>query len=168
MARLTQTTKLDPTEADTQNPLVIERGIKLLNYLVERANQGESVGVGYAQFVCCVHGVESFQEVFNRSYFPSDTAYVLDLAHRITAATGRKRVTKNGVKLEAASKPAWTRSSGNRSLPTGGPRRRSRVRRIRKKIGIRPSRMALDVFSTVPSIPRFSNSHVMTWDETLR
>ena len=40
---------------------MIERGIKLLNHLVERANQGESVGVGYAQFACCVHG-----KVFNR------------------------------------------------------------------------------------------------------
>ena len=56
VAELTQTTTLDVTEADTQNPLLIERGIKLLNHLVERANQGESVGVGYAQFVCCVHG----------------------------------------------------------------------------------------------------------------
>jgi hypothetical protein len=93
VAELTQTATLDVTEADTQNPLLIERGIRLLNHLVERANQedqGESVGVGYAQFVCCVHGVESFQEVFNRPYRPSDTAYVLRLAHRITAAAGRK------------------------------------------------------------------------------
>ena len=118
VARLTQTTTLDPTEADTQNPLLIERGIKLLNRLVERANRGESVGVGYAQFVCCVHGVESFQEVFNRPYLPSDTAYVLRLAHRITAAAGRKRVAKNGVKLEAGmdtfiwqSKPPHRRPS---------------------------------------------------------
>ena len=90
VAELTQTATLDVTEADTQNPLLIERGIKLLKHLVERANQEESVGVGYAQFVCCVHGVKSFQEVFNRPYLPSDTKYVLRLAHRITAATGRK------------------------------------------------------------------------------
>ena len=45
---------------------LIERGIKLLNHLVQRANRRESVGVGYAQFICCVHGVKSFQEVFNR------------------------------------------------------------------------------------------------------
>ena len=62
VAELTQTATLDVTEANTQNPLLIERGIKLLNHLVERANQGESVGVGYAQFVCCVHG-ESFRSV---------------------------------------------------------------------------------------------------------
>ena len=101
VADLTQTATLDVTEVDTQNPLLIERGIKLLNHLVERANQGESVGVGYAQFVSCVHGVESFQEVFNRPFAPADTAYVLRLAHRITAAAGRKRVAKNGVTLEA-------------------------------------------------------------------
>ena len=77
-------------EHDNDEATLIERGIKLLNYLVERANQGESVGVGYAQFVCCVHGVKSFQEVFNRPYLPSDTKYVLHLAHRITAAAGRK------------------------------------------------------------------------------
>jgi len=118
VADLTQTATLDVTEADTQNPLLIERGIRLLNHLVERANQGESVGVGYAQFVCCVHGVESFQKVFNRPYVPSDTAYVLRLAHRITAATGRKLVAKNGVILKAGmdtfiwqSKPPHQRPS---------------------------------------------------------
>ena len=129
VAELMQTATLDVTEADTQNPLLIdehdddeamliERGIKLLSHLVTWANQGESVGVGYAQFVCCVHGVESFQEVFNRPYAQSDTAYVLRLAHRITAATGQKRVAKNGVKLEAGmdtfiwqSKPPHRRPS---------------------------------------------------------
>ena len=71
------------------------------------------MGVGYAQFVCCVHG-----KVLNRPYVPSDTKYVLRLAHRITAAAGRKRVTKNGVKLEAGmdtfiwqSKPPHERPS---------------------------------------------------------
>ena len=88
-------------EHDNDEATLIERGIKLLNHLVQRANRRESVGVGYAQFVCCVHGVESFQEVFDRRYAQSDTAYVLRLAHRITAATGRKLVAKNGVKLEA-------------------------------------------------------------------
>ena len=100
VAGLTQTATLDVTEADTQNLLLIDehddeatlikRGVKLLNHLVERANRGESVGVGYAQFVCCVHGVKSFQEVFNRPYTPADTAYVLRMAHRITDAAGRK------------------------------------------------------------------------------
>ena len=76
------------------------------------------MGVGYAEFVCCVHGIESFQEVFNRPYAQSDTAYVLRLAHRITAATGRKLVDKNGVPLEAGmdtfiwqSKPPHRRPS---------------------------------------------------------
>jgi len=59
------------------------------------------VGVGYAQFVCCIHGGKSFQEVFNRPYTQADTAKVLRLAHRITATAGRKLVAKNGVELEA-------------------------------------------------------------------
>jgi hypothetical protein len=97
--------------APKQNPLLInehvdeatliKRGVKLLNHLVERANRGESVGVGYAQFVCCVHGVKSFQEVTKHPYTPADTANVLDLAHRITATARRKLVDKNGVVLEA-------------------------------------------------------------------
>jgi hypothetical protein len=111
VAGLTQTATLDVTEADTQNLLLIDehddeetlikRGVKLLDHLVERANQGESVGVGYAQFLCCVHGVKSFQEVFNRPYAQADTAYVLRLAHRITDAAERKLVTKNNMKLKA-------------------------------------------------------------------
>jgi hypothetical protein len=101
VAGLTQTATLDVTEADTQNLLLIERGVKLLNHLAEQANRGESVGVGYAQFVCCVHGVKSFQEVTKHPYTPADTANVLDLAHRITKEAGRKLVAKNGVVLEA-------------------------------------------------------------------
>ena len=113
VARLTQTTTLDATEIDTRDPLLIERGIRLLDHLVERANRGESVGVGYKQFACCVLG-----KVFNRPYLPSDTEYVLRLAHRITATTGRKLVDKNGVILKAGmdtfiwqSKPPHKRPS---------------------------------------------------------
>ncbi len=113
VARLTQTTKLDATEIDTRDPLLIERGIRLLDHLVERANRGESVGVGYKQFACCVLG-----KVFNRPYAQADTKYVLRLAHRITAAAGRKRVKKNGVVLKAGmdtfiwqSKPLHRRPS---------------------------------------------------------
>jgi hypothetical protein len=112
VAALTQTATLTVTGADTQNPLLIDgrgdggatlikRGVKLLNHLVERANLGESVGVGFAQFVCCVRDAKSFQEVANRPYLPSDTANVLDLAHRITKEAGQKLVAKNGVVLEA-------------------------------------------------------------------
>ena len=118
VAELTQTATLDVTEADTQNPLLIERGIRLLNHLVERANQGESVGVGYRAVRLLRPRRREFSEVFNRPYRPSDTAYVLRLAHRITAAAGRKRVTKNGVMLEAGmdtfiwqSKPPHRRPS---------------------------------------------------------
>jgi hypothetical protein len=97
--------------APKQNPLLInehddeatliKRGVKLLDHLVERATRGESVGVGYAQFVCCVHDAESFQEVTKHPYTPADTANVLDLAHRITKEAGRKPVAKNGVELKA-------------------------------------------------------------------
>jgi hypothetical protein len=97
--------------APKQNPLLInehvdeatliKRGVKLLNHLVKQATRGESVGVGFAQFVCCVHGVKSFEEVTKRPYTLADTANVLDLAHRITKKAGRKSVKKNGVALEA-------------------------------------------------------------------
>lgn len=100
VAEFTRTASGDGTEADTEDPL-IQRGVELFSYLVDQANQGESLGVGYAQFVCRLHEVGSFQEVFDHKFAQADVAYVLRLAHRVTAAALRKRVTKNGVTLEA-------------------------------------------------------------------
>jgi hypothetical protein len=128
VAALTQTATLAVTEADTQNPLLIgehddeatliERGVKLLNHLAEQANRGESVGVGYAQFVCCVHGVKSFEEVTKHPYTRADTANVLDLAHRITREAGRKPVAKNGVKLKAGMDTFIWRAKPNHPRPS--------------------------------------------------
>jgi len=84
----------------TEDSELIERGARLFNHLVDLANHGESVGVGYAQFACCVHGVKRFREIFGRPYLPSDTKYVLDLAHRVTEHAGRRSVVKNGVTRE--------------------------------------------------------------------
>ncbi|MFO0892843.1 MAG: hypothetical protein U0790_27340 [Isosphaeraceae bacterium] len=85
------------TRVGTEKARLIERGARLFNHLVDRANRGESVGVGYAQFACCVHGAERFVEIFGRPYLPSDTKYVLDLAHRVTERAGQRSVVKNGV-----------------------------------------------------------------------
>ena len=164
VADLTQTATLDVTEVDTQNPLLIERGIKLLNHLVERANQGESVGVGYAQFVCCVHGVESFQEVFNRPYRPSDTAYVLRLAHRITDAAGRKSVAKNGVPLEAGMDTFIWRSTPPHRRPSKAFKSTPYTEEAWMKAFPDGTRRLLDRTKH----PRSSDSRVMAWSETLR
>jgi hypothetical protein len=97
--------ELEPTEGDASNPLIvderddeggllIERGVELFKHLVKLANDGESVGVGYAQFACCVHGVESFCDIADRPYAQCDTANVLRLAHQVTAAAPPMRVTK--------------------------------------------------------------------------
>ncbi len=80
---------------------LIERGVRLFRHLVELADQGQSVGVGYAQFACWVHGVETFQDIFHRPYQRQDTKYVLGLAKRITTKDGRKHLGKNGAALEA-------------------------------------------------------------------
>jgi hypothetical protein len=97
---------LTAIEADASNPLLvderdeedsdlIERGVELFEHLVKLANKGDLVGVGYAQFACCVHDVESFSDIANRNYAQSDTANVLRLAHQVTAAAPRMRVIKN-------------------------------------------------------------------------
>jgi hypothetical protein len=83
-------------------PSSFSTGIKLFQFLVDQANRGESLGVGYAQFVCLIHGAECFEEVARRPYGRADTAKVLRLAQQVTAAAGhRKLVTKNGVTLAA-------------------------------------------------------------------
>ncbi len=43
-------------DRDDNGEELIERGVRLYRYLAQCANAGASIGVGYAQFVCCVHG----------------------------------------------------------------------------------------------------------------
>jgi hypothetical protein len=97
----------------------IENGVTLFQLLVDAANGGESLGVGYGQFVWLIHGAACFEEVARRPYGRADTPRVLSLAHQVTAAAGnRKLITRNGVTLEAGmdtfiwqSKPPHNRPS---------------------------------------------------------
>jgi hypothetical protein len=158
--------------APKQNPLLInkhddeatliKRGVKLLNHLVKRANRGESVGVGYAQFVCCIHGVKSFQEVTKHPYTQADTANVLDLAHRITAAARpRKLVIKNGVVLEAGMDTFIWRAKPPHERPSKAFESTPYTEEEWKKAFPDGIRRLLDR-------TKRSDSRVMAWGKTLR
>lgn len=68
----------------------------------EYANNGNAIGISYAQLVCFVHGVEQFQEVTNRRYAQSDTQNVLCFAEQITdVAGGPIAISRNGVTIRA-------------------------------------------------------------------
>ncbi|MFO0892831.1 MAG: hypothetical protein U0790_27280 [Isosphaeraceae bacterium] len=99
LAEFAETAAHDSQEDEPGDLHLIERGAELFGFLVEQANRGDSLGVGYAQFACLVHGVDEFREIFDRAFCQADVSYVLSLAHRVTAAAGRKRVEKNGVVL---------------------------------------------------------------------
>jgi hypothetical protein len=101
-----------PVEPDADNPVLVDdredgseaitRGVRLFEYLAGRANGGDCVGIGYAQFVCFIHGVARFQDVANRQYLPSDTPHVVSLAHQVTAAAaGRRPVSRGSVLIQA-------------------------------------------------------------------
>ena len=80
----------------------VKRGVLLFEYLVDRANSGESVGISYGDFVAYLHGVEDFLAVTGRDYWQSDTSTVIDVSYRITeAAGGRKRVVRPGLVIQS-------------------------------------------------------------------
>jgi hypothetical protein len=88
-------------ERDEEGHGFLERGVRLFRFLAGCANNGEAIGIGYAQLVCFVHGVAQFQQVMNRVYSRSDTAHVLRLANQITeAAGGSIAVSRNEVKID--------------------------------------------------------------------
>jgi hypothetical protein len=78
----------------------LERGIRLFKRLAERANKGECIGIGYQQFCCFLHDVETFRELKERTWKPGDSAWTIGLAEMITDSAGRISVTKHGVTLE--------------------------------------------------------------------
>jgi hypothetical protein len=99
--------------ADTENPLLVDdrdddaetllnRGVRLFQHLADLANRGDAVGIGYAQLVSCVHGVDNFQDVTNRKYAQSDTPHVLRFAQQITEESGGAvRLTRGNVTIAA-------------------------------------------------------------------
>jgi hypothetical protein len=92
-----------PDDRHPQTSRIIERGKALFLELVRRANAGESVGIGYAQFVCHLYGVEKFSQVSGHRYRPSDSGFVIRLAMEVTqAAGGRQKVTKHDVTILAS------------------------------------------------------------------
>lgn len=89
--------KLDAVMAgERASELVIERGVALFRELAERANAGEAVGVGYAQFACLLHGVSDFAHVAGHAFRPSDSTVVIELAHEVTRAAGGRIVVTRG------------------------------------------------------------------------
>jgi hypothetical protein len=93
------------------NPLLIDersaagkkrlrRGVQLLRHLIALADEGEAVGVSYAQFVCYLHGVNRYEQILHRNYARADTPFVLQLAKQVTDANGgRQPVTRNGLTI---------------------------------------------------------------------
>lgn len=89
-------------DRDDEGEELLERGVRIFRHLAERANAGEAVGIGYAQLVCAVHGVQEFRQVANRKYSQSDTRNVLWLTRQITeAAGGSIALTRNNVTINA-------------------------------------------------------------------
>lgn len=89
-------------DRDDAGDSLIDRGVKLFRHLAKCANNGNAIGISYAQLVCFVHGVEQFQEVTNRRYAQSDTQNVLCFAEQITdIAGGPIAISKNGVTIRA-------------------------------------------------------------------
>lgn len=74
-----------------------QRGVRLFQYLAERANRRQAIGIAYGDFMAFLHQKASFREVAGRNYLPSDSGPAIDLAHEITAANGdRIDVTAGG------------------------------------------------------------------------
>jgi hypothetical protein len=79
----------------------IQRGVRLLQHLIELADQGESVGVSYSQFVCLLYGVSRYEQVIARGYARADTPFVMRIAKQVTDANGgRQPVTRYGVTIK--------------------------------------------------------------------
>lgn len=92
-----------PDDRDTASEAVLQRGVGLFRELARRANAGEAIGIGYGQFACLLHEIGSFQQLTGRQFLPSDSGFVVRLAHDVTrAAGGRIAVTR-----------------GNTTIPTG-------------------------------------------------
>ena len=87
-------------ERDVMLEPCIDRGIRLFNELVQRANRGEAVGISYKGFVEHVHAVP-FAELRRRAWSQSDTSDALQLAHQITAAAGRQEVRRGATVIKA-------------------------------------------------------------------
>ena len=87
-------------ERDVDLEPCIDRGAKLFQELVCRANRGEAAGISYKGFVELVHGA-SFEEIRGRPWAQSDVPDVLHLAEQITGAVGRQSVTRGSVVIRA-------------------------------------------------------------------
>lgn len=91
-----------PDDRSESGRRAIQRGVELFEELVKRNNAGALTGVSYQQFVELVHGMP-FRAVCGRTYKPGDTAYVIELAYLITAASGgRKPIARGPAELDAA------------------------------------------------------------------
>ena len=93
----------NPLQLDERTPggkKCLERGVRLFRHLVALADQGEAVGVSYAQFVCCLHGVRRYEQLIPRGYARADTPLVLRLAQQVTeAAGGRPPISRYGTTI---------------------------------------------------------------------
>lgn len=76
-------------------------GVRLFQYLVDRANRGEAVGISYDAFLAYLGGALYFRAMTGRNYLPSDTRSVLDRAAEVTALAGRKTVQRGERCIEA-------------------------------------------------------------------
>jgi hypothetical protein len=94
--------RLLPDDRDCASEQILKRGVALFRELARRANAGEAVGIGYAQFACLLHGVRTFAEVTGKQFLPSDSSFVVRLAREVTrAAGGRIAVSRAGTTIQA-------------------------------------------------------------------
>ena len=78
-----------PDDRDETGEEVLDRGIQLFGDRVTRAKGGESVGIGYKQFVCRVHGVKDYKDVAGRAWSQAEINFVIRLAQRSNGGGGR-------------------------------------------------------------------------------
>jgi hypothetical protein len=78
----------------------IKRGVRLFHHLVNQANSGNAVGIGYADFFAYIHAAKTFHDLTGRNYKPSDTTNVLGIALGITSETGRLVVARSGHSIQ--------------------------------------------------------------------
>jgi hypothetical protein len=110
------TKKLEPNEKG------IRRGVRLFEYLVKKANQGNAVGISYIGFLTYLHSCDEgkFSELAGRDFRQGDSSDAVCIASCVTVqAGGRKQIAGSGRSIQAGMDTfIWSKKS-----PHDRPRR---------------------------------------------
>lgn len=177
-------------QSESSNPITIDdrdeassvffnSGISLFEKLCNLHAEGESVGVGYAQFVEVIYSVANYSEVMGRNYATSDTRFVLELASQITEeAGGRRKISRGDVSIKAgmdtfiwpARRPhmrsdaaflsaPYTKEEWLLLFPDG---ERCLLSAEQRKINAIPT-LGLDLDGTITEAPKFFAAWTQSW-----